>query len=118
MLAERRCESHSIGDNKEWYSVHDIHVIGAAQVSSSSLPTLRKSKSAAILNVSSDVGMADFPQRTIYFASKGELHALTFAMVADYVEDGIQVNCVAPGTADSRWVGRLLESAADPTAPE
>ena len=37
--------------------------------------------------------------------------ALTLAMAADHVRDGIRVNCVNPGTADTPWVGRLLAQA-------
>jgi NAD(P)-dependent dehydrogenase (short-subunit alcohol dehydrogenase family) len=37
-------------------------------------------------------------------------------MAADHLADGIRVNCVNPGTADTPWVGRLLEQAADPAA--
>jgi NAD(P)-dependent dehydrogenase (short-subunit alcohol dehydrogenase family) len=32
------------------------------------------------------------------------------------VSAGIRVNCVTPGTADIRWIGRLLERAEDPEA--
>lgn len=42
--------------------------------------------------------------------------SLTLAMAADYVKEGIRVNCVNPGTADTPWVGRLLAQAADPAA--
>jgi len=35
---------------------------------------------------------------------------------ADHIHEGIRVNCVNPGTADTPWVGRLLEAAADPAA--
>ena len=37
-------------------------------------------------------------------------------MATDHLDDGIRVNCVCPGTADTPWVGRLLDAAADPTA--
>jgi 2-keto-3-deoxy-L-fuconate dehydrogenase len=37
-------------------------------------------------------------------------------MAADHVQDGIRVNAVLPGTADTPWVGRLLQSATDPEA--
>jgi 2-keto-3-deoxy-L-fuconate dehydrogenase len=32
------------------------------------------------------------------------------------VSTGIRVNCVTPGTADTRRIGRLLERAEDPEA--
>jgi NAD(P)-dependent dehydrogenase (short-subunit alcohol dehydrogenase family) len=34
----------------------------------------------------------------------------------EYVEQGIRVNCLCPGTVDSPWVGRLLAGADDPAA--
>jgi NAD(P)-dependent dehydrogenase (short-subunit alcohol dehydrogenase family) len=42
--------------------------------------------------------------------------SLTQAMAADHLREGIRVNCVNPGTADTPWVGRLLNAAADPDA--
>ena len=42
--------------------------------------------------------------------------SLTLAMAADFVKEGIRVNCVNPGTADTPWVGRLLAAASDPVA--
>ena len=42
--------------------------------------------------------------------------SLTLAMAADFVKEGIRVNCVNPGTADTPWVARLLASASDPVA--
>jgi NAD(P)-dependent dehydrogenase (short-subunit alcohol dehydrogenase family) len=38
------------------------------------------------------------------------------AMANDCVAEGIRVNCVNPGTADTPWVQRLLAQAADPVA--
>ena len=37
-------------------------------------------------------------------------------MAADHLEEGIRVNCVVPGTADTPWVARLLAQAEDPAA--
>jgi 2-keto-3-deoxy-L-fuconate dehydrogenase len=42
--------------------------------------------------------------------------SLTLAMAADFVKQGIRVNCVNPGTADTPWVARLLAAASDPVA--
>ena len=41
---------------------------------------------------------------------------MTLAMAADHIREGIRVNAVNPGTADTPWVGRLLEKADDPAA--
>jgi NAD(P)-dependent dehydrogenase (short-subunit alcohol dehydrogenase family) len=35
-------------------------------------------------------------------------------MAADYVHEGIRVNCINPGTADTPWITRLLAQAKDP----
>jgi NAD(P)-dependent dehydrogenase (short-subunit alcohol dehydrogenase family) len=59
---------------------------------------------------------AGLPQRALYSASKGAVLSLTMAMAADLLPHGIRVNAVNPGTADTPWVGRLLDSAADPAA--
>lgn len=37
-------------------------------------------------------------------------------MAADHIREGIHVNAVNPGTVDTPWVGRLLDSAANPQA--
>nr|WP_246222714.1 SDR family oxidoreductase [Phytoactinopolyspora limicola] len=60
--------------------------------------------------------MADLVNRALYSASKGAVAALTLAMAADHVGEGIRVNCVNPGTADTPWVQRLLDAAEDPAA--
>ena len=44
------------------------------------------------------------------------MQSLTLAMAADHVREGIRVNCVNPGTADTPWVRRLLAAADDPDA--
>jgi len=54
--------------------------------------------------------------RALYSATKGALLALTLAMAADHIADGIRVNCVTPGTAETPWINRLLESAREPAA--
>ena len=74
------------------------------------------SKSGAIVNTCSVAATAGLPLRAVYSASKGAVQSLTLAMAADFVKEGIRVNCVNPGTADTPWVGRLLAQAADPAA--
>jgi NAD(P)-dependent dehydrogenase (short-subunit alcohol dehydrogenase family) len=103
-------------DDDEWHRVLDINVLGMVRVSRAALPHLRKSPSAAIVNTCSIAATAGLPQRALYSASKGAVLALTKAMAADHLREGIRVNCVCPGTADTPWVGRLLAAADDPEA--
>lgn len=100
----------------EWHKLWDINVVGVARVSRSALPYLRQSPAAAICNISSVAATAGLPQRALYSATKGAVLSLTLAMAADHIREGIRVNAVNPGTADTPWIGRLLDRAADPAA--
>ena len=106
----------SANSDDEWHRVLDVNVVGIARVSRAALPHLRASARAAIVNTSSVVAAVGVPNRALYGASKGAVSALTLAMAADHVRDGIRVNAVTPGTADTPWVGRLLDAAEDPDA--
>lgn len=103
-------------DDDEWRRVFDVNVLGMVRVSRAALPHLRRSPAAAIVNMCSVAATAGLPQRALYSASKGAVLSLTLAMAADHVREGIRVNCVNPGTADTPWVGRLLDRADDPAA--
>ena len=86
------------------------------RVSRAALGALRESESAAIVNTCSVAATAGLPQRALYSATKGAVLALTMAMAADHVGEGIRVNCVCPGTADTPWIQNLLARADDPEA--
>ncbi|MFI6788348.1 SDR family NAD(P)-dependent oxidoreductase [Nonomuraea sp. NPDC050383] len=108
----------TVADNpdSEWQRVFDVNVLGMVRVSRAALPYLRRSEHAAIVNTCSIAATAGLPNRALYSATKGAVLSLTLAMAADHVREGIRVNCVNPGTADTPWVGRLLDVADDPEA--
>jgi NAD(P)-dependent dehydrogenase (short-subunit alcohol dehydrogenase family) len=103
-------------DDDEWHRVFDVNVVGMVRVTRAALPALRESSCASIVNTCSVAATAGLPQRALYSATKGAVLSLTLAMAADHVGEGIRVNCVNPGTADTPWVGRLLDAAPDPDA--
>ncbi|RRR99605.1 SDR family NAD(P)-dependent oxidoreductase [Glycomyces terrestris] len=102
--------------DKQWFRVLDVNLMGMVRLSRACLPHLRESPSPAIVNTSSIAATAGLVKRALYSASKGAVHSLTLAMAADHVAEGIRVNCVSPGTADTPWVQRLLDQAEDPAA--
>ncbi|MDX3097667.1 SDR family NAD(P)-dependent oxidoreductase [Streptomyces sp. ME19-03-3] len=108
----------TVEDNpdEQWHRVLDVNVLGMVRTTRAALPHLRRSAHPAIVNTCSIAATAGLPQRALYSASKGAVLSLTLAMAADHVREGIRVNCVNPGTADTPWVARLLDAADDPEA--
>jgi 2-keto-3-deoxy-L-fuconate dehydrogenase len=106
----------TVADNPddEWRAVFDVNVLGIVRVTRAALGHLRASAHAAIVNTCSVAATAGLPNRALYSATKGAVQALTLAMAADHAREGIRVNCVNPGTADTPWITRLLEAADDP----
>jgi NAD(P)-dependent dehydrogenase (short-subunit alcohol dehydrogenase family) len=98
----------------DWARVLDVNVVGTARVTRAALPHLRRSAHAAVVNTCSVAATVGLPERAVYSASKGAVLALTRAMAADHLREGIRVNAVNPGTADTPWVQRLLDAADDP----
>ncbi|WP_299537658.1 SDR family NAD(P)-dependent oxidoreductase [uncultured Streptomyces sp.] len=108
-------------DDAEWTRVLDINVLGMVRAARHALPHLRTAAAerpgaVSITHTCSIAATAGLPARALYSASKGAVQSLTLAMAADHVREGIRVNCVNPGTADTPWIGRLLGQADDPEA--
>ena len=102
--------------DEEWARIMNINVAGIARVSAATHALLQKSSCPVIVNTCSVAATVGIPKRAIYSASKGAVMSLTMAMAADFVKQGIRVNCVNPGTADTPWVARLLAASSDPVA--
>jgi NAD(P)-dependent dehydrogenase (short-subunit alcohol dehydrogenase family) len=101
-------------DRDEWHKVLDVNVVSVARVTALAISLLRRSADAAVVNVSSFGALVGIRNRAVYCATKGAIDALTLAMAADFLADGIRVNAVAPGTADTPWVARLVGASRDP----
>ncbi|MCG6204973.1 SDR family oxidoreductase [Rhodopseudomonas sp. HC1] len=95
------------GTMDDWSRVIDVNLISVARVSRLVLPHLRKSRHPAIVNIASCLAQTGLARRALYSATKGGVEALTRAMAADLVSEGIRVNCVNPGTVDTDFVRGL-----------
>ncbi|TML86505.1 MAG: SDR family oxidoreductase [Actinobacteria bacterium] len=78
-----------------------VNVAGPFFLVAAALPSLRASEDAAVVNVSSSVGSMVKPGSMLYGSSKAALEYLTRAWAYELAEDGIRVNCIAPGPVDT-----------------
>jgi 3-oxoacyl-[acyl-carrier protein] reductase len=62
-----------------------------------SLPHLRKSNAARIVNIASTEGLGATPGDTPYVAAKTGVTGLTRGLAVDLGKEGITVNCICPG---------------------
>ncbi len=103
-------------EDEEWHRVFDVNVLGMVRVSRAALEHLRRSENAVIVNTCSVVAVTGIPTRALYSATKGAVLAMSLSMASDHLREGIRVNCVSPGTADTPWISRLMSQAEDPDA--
>jgi NAD(P)-dependent dehydrogenase (short-subunit alcohol dehydrogenase family) len=101
---------------EEWDRVMTVNVKSVYLGCKYAIPHMLEQGGGVIVNTASVAGMVGLPKRASYSASKGAVIALTRQVAVEYVEQGIRVNCLCPGTVDSPWVGRLLQQAGDPVA--
>ena len=101
-------------DDAEWHRVLDVNVLGMVRTARHAARD--RPGHVSVTHTCSIAATAGLPQRALYSAAKGAVLSLTLAMAADHVAEGIRVNCVNPGTADTPWVARLLAGAEDPAA--
>ncbi len=95
--AFRNVDTLADADIGQWRKVLETNVIGAVSFCKASLPALRKSGSASVVNVSSCYAVRGRKGFAAYDASKAALLAMTRTLAVEEAEHGIRVNAVCPG---------------------
>ena len=98
---------------EDWDTVMNANAKGVFLMCRFAMPYLRQTR-GSIVNVASTVALKGVKDRAAYSAAKGAVLALTRSMAAEYVGEGIRVNCVSPGTVYSPSFQRRVDSAPDP----
>ncbi|MBK6706112.1 MAG: SDR family oxidoreductase [Sphingomonadales bacterium] len=75
-----------------------------------SLPWLRKSDAARIVNIASTEGLGATPGDTPYVAAKTGVTGLTRGMAVDLGKEGITVNCICPGPIHTGMTDNVPEA--------
>ena len=90
---------------ESWDRMFAVNVRGAYLASRRALPSMLAKRSGAIVNVASIsgvVGPEKFPGWVSYCASKGAVISMTEALAVEVGKSGVRVNCISPGSVDTK----------------
>jgi NAD(P)-dependent dehydrogenase (short-subunit alcohol dehydrogenase family) len=99
---------------EDYDRVMDVCVRGTLLGMKYAIPAIRDSGGGSVINMSSVAALVGITNRAVYSAAKGAILSLTRAAAIDHVEEGVRVNCIAPGTVDTPWVSRITSGYDDP----
>jgi NAD(P)-dependent dehydrogenase (short-subunit alcohol dehydrogenase family) len=99
----------------EWDAVMAVNVRGVFECTKAVAPEMRRRDYGKIINIASGTVFKGPPMMMHYVASKGAVVALTKCAARELGDDGIRVNCLAPGLTMSEnvrtnadWVGAVV----------
>lgn len=94
----------------DWDALMAVNVKGVFFGCKHVVPVMAKNGGGAIVSTASATANIGIHDRAAYVASKGAVAALTRAMAIDHVDAGIRINAVAPGTIESPYFSKILNS--------
>ena len=91
------------GDPDDWDLMIDTNIKGLLYVTHETLPLLRKSEAAHIINIGSTAGKTAYRNGNVYCATKFAVDALSQSMRIDLLPYGIKVTSINPGMAETEF---------------
>jgi 2-hydroxycyclohexanecarboxyl-CoA dehydrogenase len=103
----------AIGNAKpeEWQAMASVNLVGTANYCRAALPTLRKTKGASIVNVSSVHAVVGRKGMGLYDATKAGMLAMTRTLACEEAEYGVRVNAICPGSTLTNFHIKRAEAA-------
>ena len=102
--------------NEDWQRVISVNLGGTFVVCRAAVPILLAAGGGVIVNVASVGGLVGIAARAAYCASKAGVIGLTRAIAVDHAAGGIRAVAICPGTVESEWITKILESDPAPAA--
>ena len=96
--------------SEDWRAVIEVNLVAPAMLIRAAVPAMRTAGRGHIINVSSIGGRKGARGRSAYRASKAALINLTESLAAELARDHIQVNCICPGSVDTKGYRDLMAS--------
>lgn len=100
----------------EWDMAFDINVKSMFLLCQAVIPGMQELGRGSIVNMSSIAAHKGLVDRFVYGTTKAAVVGLTKSIAADYVEQGIRCNAIAPGTVQSPSLDQRIAQFDDPVA--
>ena len=97
-------------NSHEWDKILDVNLKGPFLILQKSLPLLKKSRSASVINISSVSGQYGGPRTAHYAVSKAGLISLTQVFARFVAKFKIRCNTVSPGFINSKMAKKAKNS--------
>ncbi len=91
------------GDTEDWDAMIDTNVKGLLYVTRIVAAKMAAAGSGHIVNLGSIAGTEPYENGAVYCASKHAVHALSQAMRADLLADGVKVTEIRPGMVETEF---------------
>jgi NAD(P)-dependent dehydrogenase (short-subunit alcohol dehydrogenase family) len=101
---------------EDYERVMNVCVRGTLLGMKYAIPAIMEAGGGSVINMSSVAALVGITDRAVYSAAKGAILSMTRAAAVDHVEEGVRVNCIAPGTVDTPWISRITSGYEDPEA--
>lgn len=98
-------------DDGDWRRVLTLDLTSVFYCCRAVVPHMRARHTGAIVNVASISGKEGNPQMLPYSTAKAGVIALTKALAKEVINDGVRVNCVAPGVIRTALLDQLTPEA-------
>lgn len=92
---------------EDWDRIIAIDLTSVFLCTKAVLPSMLRRGEGRIINIASQLGQIGGSELVAYSAAKGGVIALTKALARETAQDGILVNCVAPGPIVTNMLDRL-----------
>ena len=97
---------------EEWEKTINTNLHSHFYFTKFSIPLLKKTKNASIINLSSTAGLFGFAQRSPYAASKWAIIGLTKTLAIELGKYKIRVNAICPGSVEGDRMKRVVDAKA------